>query len=52
MQCTTEFPIRWIHTMRASVRMVSQIKMMSGGAKVMGKANFDGKISNADKQGG
>jgi hypothetical protein len=38
--------------MRASIRMVSQIKMMSGGAKVMGKSSFDGKISNAEKQGG
>ena len=47
-----EFPIRWLHTMRASIRMVSQIKLTSGSASVLGKSAHDGRISNAEKQGG
>eukprot|EP00602_Paraphysomonas_sp_CaronLab_P001533 CAMPEP_0185030436 /NCGR_PEP_ID=MMETSP1103-20130426/17406_1 /TAXON_ID=36769 /ORGANISM="Paraphysomonas bandaiensis, Strain Caron Lab Isolate" /LENGTH=646 /DNA_ID=CAMNT_0027565573 /DNA_START=216 /DNA_END=2154 /DNA_ORIENTATION=+ len=44
-----EFPVRWMRTVRMSMRMLSHLKMVSGGSTNVGRSNFDGRI---DKNAG
>jgi hypothetical protein len=44
-----EFQVKWMRVLRVSTRMLSHLKMVSGGSQTIGRSNYDGRI---DKNAG